>query len=129
MESQASPAELTIDVPIDDDHNNSRMLKIGSQLNQKTQQELVDFLRANLDVFAWTHSDMCEILSDIAIHTLNIDLRHASVKQKRHGMDPERSAILKEEVDKLKSNGFIRDALYPEWVSNRVLVRKPNGKW
>ena len=44
-------------------------------------------------------------------------------------MDPERSAALKEEVDKLKANGFIRDALYPEWVSNPVLVRKPNGKW
>ena len=44
-------------------------------------------------------------------------------------MDPERSAALKEEVDKLQSNGFIRDALYPEWVSNPVLVRKPNGKW
>ena len=46
-----------------------------------------------------------------------------------HGMDPKRYVALKEEVDKLKTNGFIRDALYPEWVSNLVLVRKPNGKW
>src|SRR5574338_128227 len=44
-------------------------------------------------------------------------------------MDPERSASLREEVDKLKANGFIRDALYPEWVSNPVLVKKANGKW
>lgn len=128
-ESQASPAELTIDVPIGNDGDNSRMLKIGSQLSQGAQQELVEFLRANLDVFAWAHSDMCGISPDIASHTLNIDPRYIPVKQKRRGMDPERSAALKEEVDKLKTNGFIGDAQYPEWVSNPVLVQKPNGKW
>src|SRR5574338_212629 len=127
-ESQASPAELTVEVPISED-DDSRMLKVGSQLNEQTQQELVEFLRANLDVFAWTHSDMCGISPSIASHSLNIDPRYVPVKQKRHGMDPERSTALKEEVDKLQSNGFIRDALYPEWVSNPVLVRKPNGKW
>lgn len=117
-----------MDVPIDD-NNDSKILKIGSQLYLQAQQELVEFLQANLDVFAWTHSDMCGISSGIASHTLNIDPRYIPVKQKRRGMDPERSAALKEEVDKLKTNGFIRDALYPEWVSNPVLVRKPNGQW
>ena len=29
----------------------------------------------------------------------------------------------------MKANGFIREALYPIWVSNPVLVPKPNGKW
>ena len=92
-------------------------------------ENLIDFLRAKLDVFAWTHSDMCAISPAIASHMLNIDPKHVPVKQKRRGMDPERSAALKEEVDKLKTNGFVRDALYPEWVSNPVLVKKANGKW
>ena len=35
-ENQASPAELTIDVPIDD-NNDSKILKIGSQLNLQAQ--------------------------------------------------------------------------------------------
>ena len=51
-ESQASPAELTINVPIEDDGDDSRMLKVGSQLSQGAQEELVEFLQANLDVFA-----------------------------------------------------------------------------
>ena len=68
---------------------------------------------------------MCGISPAITSHTLNIDPPHVPVKQKRRGMDPERSAALKEEVEKLKANGFIRDVLYPEWVSNPVLVRKP----
>ena len=44
-------------------------------------------------------------------------------------LDPERYATLKEEVDKLKENGFIEEAFYPVSVSNPVLVPKPNGKW
>lgn len=43
-------------------------------------------------------------------------------------MDSDRSAVLKEEVSKLKSNEFIRDALYPEWVSNPVPVIKLSEK-
>lgn len=31
-------------------------------------------------------------------------------------------------VEKLKDDGFIRDGLYPEWVSNPVLVKKAKGK-
>lgn len=37
--------------------------------------------------------------------------------------------MLKEEVEKLKDNGFICDALYPKWVPNPVWVKKSNMKW
>jgi hypothetical protein len=33
---------------------------------------LVDFLRANADVFAWSPSDMPDIPRDVAKHSLNI---------------------------------------------------------
>lgn len=36
---------------------------------------------------------------------------------------------MKEECDKLLANGFIRESFYPKWISNPVLVMKPNGKW
>ena len=32
-------------------------------------------------------------------------------------------------MDKLLANGFIREAQYPTWLSNPVLVPKPNGTW
>ena len=105
------------------------MLKIRSQLSPSVARDFADFLKANLDVFAWTHSDMCGISPAIASHRLNINPKFVPVKQKRRSMDPERSAALKEEVDKLKANGFIRDVLYPNWISNPVLVKKPKGKW
>ena len=36
---------------------------------------------------------------------------------------------LKEEMDKLLVNKFIREAHYLDWVANPVLVIKKNGKW
>ena len=43
-------------------------------------------------------------------------------------MDPERYAALKLEVNNLLQNGSIQEALYPTWVANPVLVKKPKGK-
>ena len=44
-------------------------------------------------------------------------------------MDTKRYQALKEEVDKLLSNDFIKESFYPSWLANLVLVKKPNGKW
>ena len=44
-------------------------------------------------------------------------------------MDTERYQALKEEVDKLLSNDFIKESFYPSWRANPVLIKKPNGKW
>jgi hypothetical protein len=42
---------------------------------------LVDFLRANADVFAWSPSDMPGIPRDVAEHSLDIRARARPVKQ------------------------------------------------
>ncbi|KAL5768609.1 hypothetical protein ACOSQ2_015392 [Xanthoceras sorbifolium] len=44
-------------------------------------------------------------------------------------MNVERYVALKEEVDKLLANGFIRESYYPNWFANPVLVKKKNNKW
>jgi hypothetical protein len=45
---------------------------------------LVDFLKANLDVFAWRPSDMKGILGEVAEHKLNIKLGSEVIKQRLH---------------------------------------------
>ena len=52
-----------------------------------------------------------------------------AIRQKRRPMTAERYAALKEEVDKLLANKFIREARYPTWVANLILVKKKNEKW
>ena len=44
-------------------------------------------------------------------------------------LDPERAQVLKDEVDKLIRAMFICEAKYPAWVSNPVLVPKPEERW
>ena len=44
-------------------------------------------------------------------------------------MDLELYQALKDKVDKLLVNGFIKESFYPSWPANPTLVRKPNGKW
>ena len=124
----ATPNEATVEIPVDK-ADPTKVLKIGSQLDPRRAEELTDFLKANLDVFAWTHADMCGISPSVISHKLNVNPKHPPVKQKRRMLGPERSAALKEEVEKLKQNGIIRDSTYPDWISNPVLVKKSNGKW
>ena len=37
--------------------------------------------------------------------------------------------VVKEEVDRLKEVGAIKEVLYPKWLANTVVVKKKNGKW
>ena len=86
-------------------------------------------MRKNQEVFAWSHKYMVGIDPAVIFHVLNIDKKIPPVQQKRRLLDIDRSKALKEEVEMLKENGFIRVAFYPSWASNPVLVTKPNGKY
>lgn len=56
---------------------------------------------------------MVGIDPDVMLHRLNIDSNHKPVRQERRPMTAERYVALKEEVDKLLANNFIRKAHYP----------------
>ena len=106
-----------------------RVVKVMINLETTIKEALIKFLRKKQDVFAWSHKDMVGIDPSISCHHLNIDSHFSPVQQKRRLLDKERSRALKEEVEKLRENGFIRKAYYPTLVANPVLVPKPNGKW
>jgi len=108
-ENRVVPVEVTVPISVDPNDLN-KVLDVGSQLSAKIQTELILFLKANLDVFTWSQADMCGISPKIAVHTLNIYLTFTPIKQKRRTQGPERSAALKEEVDKLMQNGFIQES-------------------
>ena len=80
-------------------------------------------------MFVWAYSDMEGIDPNVMSHRLNIDPSRKPIRQKGRAMDTERYQALKEGVDKLFSNDFIKESFYPSWLANPVLVKKPNGKW
>lgn len=101
----------------------------GEWAKHEGKQKLEDFLLKNLDIFAWKHRDMVGINPKVSYHHLNVDPIFISHRLKRRALNRERYEALKEEVWKLMSNGFIKEAVYPRWISNPILVKKYNGKW
>ncbi|KAI5337159.1 hypothetical protein L3X38_016428 [Prunus dulcis] len=62
-------------------------------------------------------------------HKLSISPAYKPVRQKRRSYDAERYEAMRTEVDKLQTIGFIREATYPVWLANSVMVRKATGGW
>ena len=55
--------------------------QVGSQLPPMEKVELVKFLKANIDVFAWNAYDALGINLDLACHWLNVNLEAVLHKQ------------------------------------------------
>ncbi|RVX00526.1 Transposon Ty3-I Gag-Pol polyprotein [Vitis vinifera] len=77
-----------------------RELRIGSDLSVDERDNLIQLLGAYLDVFAWSYEDM-------------------------PSLDP---SIVKEEIRKQLSVGFLLVVEYSEWLANVVPVPKKDGK-
>ena len=122
------PIEDLIDLPMDDKET-TKVLKLGKNLSNKLREAISTFLKENLDVFVWKHSDMEGIDPAVMCHYLNLDSDKKPVRQKWHAMDVEWYQALKDEVYKLLACDFIKESYYCSWLANPVIVRKPNGKW
>ena len=96
-EETTGPIEDLVDLPIDDKEP-YKVLKIKKNLSNEIQKVISEFLRQNLDLFTWAHSDMEGIDPNIMSHHLNIDPSRKPVRQKRQAMDVKRYQALKEEV-------------------------------
>ena len=75
----AEPTEVLEDIPLEEG-NPKKFTRIGTSMKEKTKQDLVQFLRKSIDVFAWSHEDMLGIDPSIITHCLNV---HPSSKPVR----------------------------------------------
>jgi hypothetical protein len=86
---------------------------------------LVDFLRANAEVFAWSPSDMPGIPRDVAEHSLDIRAGAQPVKQPLCRFDEEKRRAIGKEIHKQMDAGFIKEVFHPEWLA----IQKKCRKW
>ena len=56
------------------DGETAKMTRIGTTLSPEMKSRLVQFLKDNLDIFAWSHEDMPDISTEVIQHRLNMDL-------------------------------------------------------
>ena len=67
----AEPTEVLEDISLDE-NNLERCTRVGADLEEKTKKDLVQFLKKNTDVFAWSHEDMPGIDPSVITHRLNV---------------------------------------------------------
>ena len=95
----------------------------------RERQELIDFLRKNIDVFAWSTYEAPGMDLSFICHCLNVNPSAIFKKQPPRRSSREYSDAIKGKVLKLKRARAIKEVFYPKWLANTVVVKKNNGKW
>ena len=90
---------------------------------------MVEFLKRNIDIFAWNTYEALGVDPDFICHHLNVNPLVTPKKQLPRRPSKEHAKAVRQEVTKLKQAGAIKEAFYPEWLANTVVVKKKSGKW
>uniref|UniRef100_A0A2N9GWW3 RNase H type-1 domain-containing protein n=1 Tax=Fagus sylvatica TaxID=28930 RepID=A0A2N9GWW3_FAGSY len=103
------------------------------QRDQRPQGEhrtqLLTLLDKYQDVFAWTPYEAPGVNLEFVCHELNVSPEYKPVIQKARRTAPQHAEAVREEVARLLKIEAIREVLYPQWLSNTVIVKKKNRKW
>ena len=77
--SEEAECEDLVKVTIGDDPE--KFFQIRSQLPQREREELIEFLKQNIDVFAWNTYEAPRVDSEFICHHLNVNPLVAPKKQ------------------------------------------------
>ena len=113
-------------VIVDDD--SEKFFLIRAQLPPQEKEELVKFLRENIDVFTWNTYKAPRVDPSFICHHLNINPFVTTKKQSPQCPSKEHADAVRDEVIKLKQAGAIKEVFYPKWLANTMVVKKKNGK-
>ncbi|XP_073120892.1 uncharacterized protein [Henckelia pumila] len=105
----------------------AQVVKLAADLSLSVRKSLVDCLKKNKDVFAWSISELIGVSAEIMVHRLNIFAGSRPIMQKKRHFGPEKDKVIKKEVDELLRAGHIREVQFPTWLSNVVLVPKSSA--
>ena len=87
----------------------TKTTRIGTMLSPRMRTRLIQFLKENLDVFAWSHEDMPGISTEVMQHKLNVNPEKKPVQQRRRAFTPERDQAVRDEVTRLLTASFIQE--------------------
>ncbi|KAJ8466037.1 hypothetical protein OPV22_028589 [Ensete ventricosum] len=120
--------EKVLELPLDPSRPD-KLVKVESELTESQQVQLIEFLRKNEDVFAWSLNDMPRVDPEIAQHHLNIAPGARPVKQRPCKFALDQQKAIQDEVVRLLDAKLVEEVKYPTWLSNIVLIKKSNEKW
>ena len=107
--------------------DSKKFFQVEAQLPSQENEELVEFLKRNIDVFAWDACDAPRIDPAFICHHLNVNPSITLKKQPPRCLSREHANAIRDEVVKLKRAGAIKEVFYLEWLANTVVVKKKSG--
>ena len=105
-----------------------KFFQVEAQLPLQEREELIEFFRKNIDVFAWNAYEAPGVDSNFICHHLNVNPSVTPRKQPPQCSSKDHSDAIRDEVRKLKQARAIKEVFYPEWLANTMVVKKKNGK-
>ena len=111
------------------DNDSKKFFQVGVQLPPQEKQQLIEFLRKNVDMFAWNAYEALRVDPDFIYHHLNVNPSITPRKQRPKRSSKDHYEAVKDEVTNLKQVGAIKEVFYPEWLANTMVVKSKNGKW
>ena len=97
---------------------------MNTGLSENQQAQLLKVLKKQAGAFAWEYTDMKGIHPDTCIHHIYMDPSMSPVRQPQRRMNPALKDIVKEELQKLLTVGFIYPISDNKWVSPLVVFRR-----
>ena len=105
-----------------------RFFQVGAQLPQLEREQLVEFLRKNVDVFAWDAYEAPRVDPNFICHHLNVNPSITPKGQPSRRPSREHAKAIRNEVTKLKHAEAIKEVFYPQWLANTAVVKKKTRK-
>ena len=105
-----------------------KFFEVGAKLPLQEKERLLEFLRANVDMFAWDLYEVPGVDPDFICHRLNVNPTVIPRRQPLRRPSKEHVEAVKSEVVKLKQAGAIKEVFYPQWLANTVVVKKKTRK-
>ena len=112
-------------IVVDDD--SEKFFQVEAQLPPQENEELIKFLRRNVDVFAWSAYEALKVDPNFIYHYLNINPSITPKKQPPQCSSKDHSDAVKNEVIKLKQVGAIKEVFYLEWLANTMVGKRKVG--
>ena len=91
-----------------------KFFQVGAQLPPQEKEELIEFLKRNIDVFAWNVYEAPGVDPSFICHHLNVNPSVTPKKQPPRCSSKDHSDAVKDKVMNLKQAGAIKEVFYLE---------------
>ena len=112
MPAKDAKCEDLVKVVIGD--NPEKFFQIESQLPHQEREELIEFFKRNIDVFAWNAYEAPGVDPEFIYHHLKVNPLITPRKQPPRCPSKEHAEAVRDEVTKLKQAGAIKEVFCPE---------------